>query len=139
MASRCDTSRRSSWSRRSRRAMYQAYYGLSEAPFELTANTKYLFFTAQHREALSNLEYGLSCAKPITVLIGEAGTGKSTLLRAALESDRCRRVTCVYLDNPTLTRDEFVETLAARFDLGGSADGPNATLLVGVQSVVSYR
>jgi general secretion pathway protein A len=119
--------------------MYQDFYGLAEAPFELTANTKYLFFTAQHREALSNLEYGLSCAKPITVLIGEAGTGKSTLLRAALESDRCRHVSCVYLDNPTLTRDEFVETLAARFDLGAAAERSKATLLGGLQSVISDR
>ena len=119
--------------------MYRAFYGLSEPPFELTANPKYLFFTAQHREALSNLEYGLSCAKPITVLIGEAGTGKSTLLRAALESDRCRHVSCVYLDNPTLTRDEFVETLAARFDLGAAAERSKATLLGGLQSVVSDR
>src|SRR5438093_3945470 len=119
--------------------MYQAFYGLSEAPFELTANPRYLFFTAQHREALSNLESGLSSAKPITVLIGEAGTGKSTLLRAALESDRCRHVSCVYLDNPTLTRDEFVETLAARFDLGAAAERSKATLLGGLQSVVSDR
>ena len=119
--------------------MYQEFYGLSEAPFELTANPRYLFFTAQHREALSNLEYGLSCAKPITVLIGEAGTGKSTLLRAALESDKCRRVSCVYLDNPTLTRDEFVETLALRFDLGAAAERSKATLLGGLQSVISER
>ena len=119
--------------------MYQAYYGLSESPFELTANPRYLFFTAQHREALSNLEYGLSCAKPITVLIGEAGTGKSTLLRAALESDRCRHVSCVYIDNPTLTREEFVETLAARFDLGSAAEHSKATLLGGLQAVVSDR
>src|SRR4029079_10691839 len=90
-------------------------------------------------EALSNLEYGLSCAKPITVLIGEAGTGKSTLLRAALESDRCRHVTCVYIDNPTLTREEFVETLAARFDLGSAAEHSKATLLGGLQAVVSDR
>lgn len=119
--------------------MYQAFYGLSESPFELTANPKYLFFTSQHREALSNLEYGLSSAKPITLLIGEAGTGKSTLLRAALESDRCRHVSCVYLDNPTLTRDEFIETLAARFDLGSAAERSKATLLGGLQSVVSDR
>jgi general secretion pathway protein A len=119
--------------------MYQSFYGFAEAPFELTANPRYLFFTEQHREALSNLEYGLSCAKPITVLIGEAGTGKSTLLRAALESERCRHVSCVYVDNPTLTRDEFVQTLAARFDLGAHAERSKATLLGGLESVVRER
>ena len=73
------------------------------------------------------------------MLIGEAGTGKSTLLRAALESDKCRRVSCVVLDNPTLTRDEFVETLALRFDLGAAAERSKATLLGGLQSVISER
>jgi len=119
--------------------MYQSFYGLAEAPFELTANPKYLFFTGQHREALSNLEYGLSSAKPITLLIGEAGTGKSTLLRAALDSERCRRVSCVYLNNPTLTRNEFVETLASRFDLGANAERSKATLLGGLESIVRDR
>ena len=44
--------------------MYERFYGFREVPFELTANPKFLFFTAQHREALCHLEYGLSAAKP---------------------------------------------------------------------------
>jgi general secretion pathway protein A len=119
--------------------MYESFYGFGEAPFELTSNPRYLFFTAQHREALSNLEYGLSFAKPVTVLIGEAGTGKSTLLRAALDSDRCRNVSCVYLDNPTLTRDEFFEMLASRFDLGEDAERSKASLLSSLEAVVRKR
>ena len=95
--------------------MYQHFYGLRELPFELTPNPKYLFLTPQHREALSNLQYGLSAAKAMTVLVGEVGTGKTTLLRAALESEPCRSVRCVYLNNPTLTRREFVEVLSDRF------------------------
>ncbi len=101
--------------------MYQSFFGLRELPFELTPNPKYLFMTPGHREALSNLQYGLSTAKPVTVLIGEAGTGKTTLLRAALNSDRCRHVRCIYLNNPALTRAEFVEMLARRFELSQAA------------------
>ena len=119
--------------------MYERFYGFREAPFELTSNPRFLFFTAQHREALCNLEYGLSSAKPITVLIGEAGTGKSTLLRAALASDLCRHVTCVFLDNPTLTRAEFLETLASRFELGAGAETSKASLLGGLESVIRRR
>src|SRR5687767_10831592 len=109
--------------------MYQDYYGLRELPFELTPNPKYLIFTGRHREALSTLEYGLSAAKGITVLLGEAGTGKTTLLHAALQSERCRNVRCVYMVNPTLTRDEFVETLSARFGLSPRAARSKAALL----------
>jgi general secretion pathway protein A len=119
--------------------MYQRFYGLRELPFELTPNPTFLFLSARHREALSNLEYGLSTAKPVTVLIGEAGTGKTTLLRAALESERCRRVRCVYLNNPALTRDEFVETLARRFDLGSAAARSKAVLLAELERVLRDR
>ena len=109
--------------------MYQSFYGLKEAPFELTANPKYLFFTGQHREALSNLEYGLSSAKPITLLIGDAGTGKTTLIRAALESDRCRGVRCIYLNNPLLSAKDFVRLLAGRFELTPAAAESKVVLL----------
>ena len=119
--------------------MYERFYGFREAPFELTSNPRFLFFTAQHREALCNLEYGLSAAKPVTVLIGGAGTGKSTLLRAALASDVCRHVSCVFIDNPTLTRAEFFETLASRFELGENAEKSKATLLGKLESVIRGR
>jgi len=119
--------------------MYLNYYGFREAPFELTSNPKYLFFTEQHREALTVLEYGLSSAKAVTVLIGDAGTGKTTLLQAALQSERCRNVRTVYLSNPTLTRAEFVETLGALFDLGASAKQSKATMLAALEAVLRER
>jgi type II secretory pathway predicted ATPase ExeA len=119
--------------------MYQRFYGLRELPFELTANPKYLFFSPGHREALSNLEYGLSTAKAVTVLIGEAGTGKTTLLRAALQSDQCRSVRCVYLNNPALTRDEFVEMLANRFNLGSDAARSKTILLDQLEHLLRER
>src|SRR5260221_209817 len=81
------------------------------------------------REALSTLEYGLFSAKSFTVLIGEAGTGKTTLIAAALESDRCRHVNCVHVANPTLTRDEFVEMLSRQFALSAPTQTSKAALL----------
>jgi general secretion pathway protein A len=119
--------------------MYQRFYGFRELPFELTANPKYLYLTPKHREALSNLQYGLSSGKAVTVLVGEAGTGKTTLLRTALESDRCCHVSCVYLNNPTLTRAEFVETLARRFELGEEAARSKAVLLAELEGVLHRR
>ncbi len=119
--------------------MYQRFYGLRELPFELTPDPKYLFFTPRHREALSNLEYGLSAAKSITVLIGEAGTGKTTLLRAALASERCANVRCVYMNNPALTREEFVRMLANRFNLSAESAGSKAVLLNELEGVLLER
>jgi general secretion pathway protein A len=119
--------------------MYQRYYALRELPFELTPNPKYLYLPPRHREALSNLEYGLSSAKSLTVLVGETGTGKTTLLRAALESDRCADVHCVYLNNPALTRVEFVSMLALRFGLSAEASHSKTTLLEELERVLRER
>jgi general secretion pathway protein A len=119
--------------------MYERFFGLSEPPFELTPDPKYLFLTLRHQEALSNLQYGLASAKAITVLIGEAGTGKTTLLHAAAQSDRCRNVTCVYLNNSTLTRAEFVEALSHRFHLGPAAAESKAALLEALERVLRER
>jgi general secretion pathway protein A len=119
--------------------MYQQFYGLRELPFELTPNPKYLFLAKQHREALSMLVYGLSSAKGVTVVIGEAGMGKTTLLHAALQSEQCRHVTCVYLVNPTLTRNEFIEMLAVQFGLSQAAGRSKATFLMELDAVLRER
>jgi general secretion pathway protein A len=119
--------------------MYQRFYGLRELPFELTPNPRYLYLTAGHREALSTLQYGLFSAKAVTMLVGEAGTGKTTLLRTALESDACRNVRCVYLNNPALTRAEFVEILARRFELSPEAAQSKAAMLGELEQVLHAR
>jgi len=97
--------------------MYERFYGLSDRPFDLTANPKFLFLSAKHEEALSVLLYALRAQKGITLLIGEAGTGKSTLLRAALEAGRVPECRAVYLHNPSLSRSEFFEWLAGAMGL----------------------
>lgn len=119
--------------------MYEKHFGLRELPFQLTPNPKFLFLTARYREALSTLQYGLFSAKPITVLIGQAGTGKTTLLHTALQSERCAGVRCVYLNNPTMTRSEFVELLAQRFSLSAHAGESKAALLAELERVLRER
>ncbi len=119
--------------------MYQEFYGLRELPFELTANPKYLYLTPRHREALSNLQYGLASAKAVTLLIGEAGTGKTTLLKAALASERCRQVRAVRINNPTLMRAEFIEMLARSFGLSLQARQSKTALLEELESALAER
>ena len=66
--------------------MYEPFFGLRERPFDLLPNPRFLFLAGRHREAFSNLRYGLSGARGITLLIGEAGTGKTTLIHALLKN-----------------------------------------------------
>jgi general secretion pathway protein A len=119
--------------------MYEAYFGLDERPFELTPNPRFLYMTAPHREALTTLEYGLSGRTGIAVLIGEAGTGKTTLVHAALHSQNTRQSLAVYLNNPSLTRDEFVEFLAAGFGLSADAARSKTRCLYELTEVLARR
>ena len=109
--------------------MYEQFYGLADRPFDLTPNPKYLFLTPSHREALSSLEYGISARTGVTVLIGEAGTGKTTLIRATLEARDPDKTKAIYLNNPTLSRSEFLEFLAREFGLPSELASSKTRLL----------
>jgi general secretion pathway protein A len=118
--------------------MYEKFFGFRERPFDLTANPRFLVLTDGHREALSNLQYGIASRKGITLLIGEAGSGKTTLIRAAAERQPSR-VWCVHIHNPTLTRDEFVQMLAARFELTPEAGASKTALLLELERLLLKR
>ncbi|HEX2309884.1 MAG TPA: AAA family ATPase [Vicinamibacterales bacterium] len=114
--------------------MYEQFFGLAERPFDLTPNPRYLLLTPSHREALANLDYGISSRKGLIVVIGEAGTGKTTLLRRVIlkgvnGNGRATAVKAVYLANPTLNRREFVEYLSRGFGLSSDAGTSKTRLL----------
>jgi DNA replication protein DnaC len=92
--------------------MYEAYYGLHERPFDLTANPRFLFLSSGHREALSNVQYGIDANKGITLLIGEAGTGK-THLASGLCIAACEQRRRVRFTTATALVNELVEARAA--------------------------
>lgn len=118
--------------------MYESFFGLRERPFDLTPNPRYLVLTEGHREALSNLEYAIASRKGVTLLLGAAGTGKTTIIRSALER-QASQVMCVHLSNPSLTRNEFVEMLATRFELSRRARLSKAALLVELEALLRAR
>ncbi len=65
--------------------MYEDFYGFKEKPFALTPDPEYLYMSRQHESALTMLEYGLTLDGGITVVTGEVGSGKTTLIRRALQ------------------------------------------------------
>jgi general secretion pathway protein A len=109
--------------------MYEQFYGLRERPFDLVPNPRYLYLTRRQREALSNLRYGLTTPRGLTLLLGDAGTGKTTLVQAVLDGLKDVPVRCVLLSNPTLTRPEFFEYLASAFALGAEASASKTRFL----------
>jgi type II secretory pathway predicted ATPase ExeA len=117
--------------------MYHEYYGLTERPFDLTPNTRYLYLTPMHREALAAVQYGITSRRGIIVVTGEAGTGKTTIVRAALRALRGENVRQTYLNNPALTRDEFLQFLTRAFRLGSDAAESKTDLLSKLTATLS--
>lgn len=96
--------------------MYLDYYGLSEPPFDITPNPRFLFYSAKHREAYNHLLYGIRERKGFVQLTGEVGAGKTTLCRAMLEQLDERYATALIL-NPVMSPDELMKAIALEFGL----------------------
>jgi general secretion pathway protein A len=97
--------------------MYLEYYRLKEMPFSLTPDPRYIFKTESHLEVLATVKYGVEQNKGLIVVTGEVGCGKTTILRAALESFG-DEILAVYIFNPFLTAAEFFEQLTTEMNLG---------------------
>jgi general secretion pathway protein A len=100
--------------------MYERYYGLRQRPFNLTSNPRYLLLTPAHAEALSSVQYGIGSRIGIILLLGDAGTGKTSVIRAAMASQPAGGH-FVMVNNPLLSRSEFLQHLAQGFGLSDEA------------------
>ncbi len=100
--------------------MYKEFYGFSEDPFQLSPNPRFLFMSEQHRAAYAHLTYALNTSKGFTVITGDAGTGKTTLILTMLARlDGSTRT--AHLNNPRLTTRDFLRTIC--HDLGLKTEG----------------
>jgi len=97
--------------------LYQGFYNLKENPFRLSPDPAYLCMTAQHREALAGLVYSLCNDVGLAALVGEAGTGKTTLLYSLLNLLERRHFVTAMINNPTMSRAEFYDFMLAKLDV----------------------
>lgn len=97
--------------------MYKSFYKLQSSPFGTSPDPRFLYMMPHTREALACLEYGISARKGFTVLTGEVGTGKTTLLRRALSSFSNRRVSTAFVFNPRLDTLDFLEFVLTDFGI----------------------
>ena len=96
--------------------MYLQFYGLKEHPFNITPDPRFLFFSAQHREAFDHLLYGIENRKGFIELTGEVGSGKTTLCRAVLASLPKKIHTAMVL-NPTVSGTQLLRAILNDFGL----------------------
>jgi len=90
--------------------MYTSFFGLSEKPFAITPDPRYLFMSERHAEALAHLLYGITESGGFIQLTGEVGTGKTTVVRSLLERMPGHADVAVIL-NPQLSPLQFVLTI----------------------------
>lgn len=95
--------------------MYEEFFGLSEKPFSLTPNPKYVFYSEHYRNALDQLLYGLGEREGFMLLTGMVGTGKTTLTRELLENLSPKKYRTALIFNPFLSGTELLETLLAEY------------------------
>lgn len=90
--------------------MYKHHFGLTELPFSIAPNPRYLYLTHQHQEALAHLIYGIQGEGGIILLTGEVGTGKTTISRKLLE-DIPENIEIAWIVNPRLSVEELLATI----------------------------
>ena len=97
--------------------MYNAFFGFSESPFNLSPDPAFFYRSEQHEEALANLVYGVQARKGFIVLTGEVGTGKTTMLECLRDYLDAQNTEFAFLFNSRITPAQFFEMIAYDLDL----------------------
>ena len=96
--------------------MYLDFFGLTEFPFAITPDPRYLFLSRHHREAFDHLLYGICSRKGFIEFTGEVGSGKTTLCRAVLSALGHSARTALIL-NPFLSETQLLRAMLQDFGL----------------------
>lgn len=99
--------------------MYRQFYGFQQRPFEITPDPRFVYLSEVHQEALAHLQYAVREGKGFSVITGEAGTGKTTLVHVLLS--KLEGVRTSYIFNPILDRADFLNYICD--DLGIVSEG----------------
>ena len=99
--------------------MYESFYGLREPAFSLAPDPRFLWPSETHEEGLAALVYGITRRKGFMLLTGEVGTGKTTLLRAALDQIPSDVETALVMNTADLSPLDLLKLVAVELRLQG--------------------
>lgn len=111
--------------------MYEKFFGFKEKPFNITPDPKFVYFSETHKEALAHLRYAIREGKLFSVITGEVGTGKTTLVHTLLNK-MDENVRTAYIFNPVMDPDDFINYICEDLGLrsnGSKSRGQNLSLL----------
>ena len=100
--------------------IYQDFFGLSEKPFDLTPDPKYLYLSPKHKEVLAHLVYGLQENNGFLKIVGEVGTGKTMICRSFLRELRSD-FNIAYVFNPCINSLELLQTINTELGIPGKS------------------
>jgi general secretion pathway protein A len=109
--------------------MYCEYYDFSEKPFTITPNPRFIFLSRNHKEAFAHLLYGIDNHAGFIELIGEVGTGKTTVLRTLLGQLDESGYRAALILNPCLSAIELLRSINCEYGIP-SVGLSNAELLL---------
>jgi general secretion pathway protein A len=109
--------------------MYTDFYHLQMNPFSNSPDPRFLYSMPHTLEALAALEFGIMARRGFMVLTGEAGSGKTTLIRKTMEAFDSERVITSYVFNPRLEFMDFMEFVLADFGITNYAKTKAGILL----------
>ena len=113
--------------------MYKEYFGFVEMPFSIVPNSRYLFLSQRHQEAMQNLQAGLGEGGGFAMLTGEVGTGKTTVAKAMLSSLDSHTQAGLIL-NPTFSNTDLLEAICDEFEI----DYPQQASLKQLSQAIHY-
>jgi general secretion pathway protein A len=97
--------------------MYKSFFGLKESPFRVNPDPRYLYLTKEIEEALAGLMYGIKTRKGFVTLIGEVGTGKTTLVNRLLEWLSQQQIRTAFIFNTRVNTTQLLEFVLAEFEI----------------------
>ena len=115
--------------------MYKHYFGLTDSPFSIAPDPRYLFLSQRHQEALAHLLYGVNGDGGFVLLTGEVGAGKTTVCRCLLQQIPAS-CDVAYIFNPKLTVEELLSTICVEFGIAFPAG--NSSIKVFIDCINAY-
>lgn len=109
--------------------MYKNFFSLKENPFNVSPDPRYIFLTKEIEEALSGLMYGIQTRKGFLTLIGEVGTGKTTLINRLLDWLNTQGTKSAFLFNSRMNSSQLLDFVLAEFEIACNSSSKSQQLM----------
>ena len=116
--------------------MYESYYDLSGAPFQLTPDSRFYFESAAHARAVAHLTFGLAQGEGFIVVTGEVGAGKTTMIEHLLGQLDRQTYAVARINTTQVSGDDLFRLAMAGYGIN-APDATKAALLLRFEEVLS--